>query len=158
MGLLDGIKRFLVEMFWPWFRKYAWPFIKRHFLEIIDFIIDFFKAKVKEYVSKKSQAREFDASQKADEAEQNAREANDPSEAEKYRAIAQIWREVAENYRRDYEDLKHKMEAMAAEAKQKAKETVKDSDVKAEFSNTDATLIIGDKSIKLPAPTDSKTN
>jgi len=147
---LDIAIKFILEKFWPWFKEFAWPYIKEHVEDLISLATGMMKERFKEFFKEKSEARQDEASQKAQEAEKHANDSSNIHEAEKYRALAQVWREVAEKYRRDYEDVKRKLDEVEAEAKMKSAAMVDKMDLDVDFSKEKPVLKIGKEIKYLP--------
>lgn len=152
MNIWKQIVKWLSVIFWPWFVKHAWPFIKKHVVEIITYLFDEVKDNIKDYMSKKSNDRVEKMKLKAKEAEQKANIAKNTTDSEKYRAVAQVWREVAEMLRKDNEEQKLKIDELLTQTKNKAQSEIGILDISANFSEKDTLLTIGEKTHLLPLP------
>jgi len=150
MGLLQWIKDVTAKVFWPWFKKVAWPFIRQHVKEIIVFVLDLFKDKLKKWMSQQAKDKEDKANQKAENYERKANASSDDKETEKFRDIAKVWREVAEQFRQENETLKRKIDELSREVKEEAFKKADSLEIDLDFSNERPTLSIGDSIYSLP--------
>lgn len=151
MSVWQWIKEVIVEIFWPWFKEVAWPFIKQHLKELIIFAFELLKEKLKEWASERAKSNTENASQKADEFEKKAESAKTYEEADKFRAIAQVWREVAEQFRQENELLRRKIDEISKDAEEEASAKVDKLNMDLDFSYEKPKFIIGGDSYNLPA-------
>jgi len=151
MSILSKFLKFIVKKFWPWFQEFVWPIVQEHIIDIINFIISFFKNKIKDEVNEQSSKRESDANKKAEEAEQRAEKAANTTDADKYEAIAKVWREVAEQFRIDNEELRKKLDDLEAGAKATSKDIVDNTNFDIDFSGEQPSLLIGEVKKDMPA-------
>ncbi|MDM8542241.1 hypothetical protein QUF90_14260 [Desulfococcaceae bacterium HSG9] len=150
MGIWQWIKDVTVKVFWPWFKEVAWPFIRQHLKDIIVFVLDLFKEKLKKWMSQQAKDKEDRANQKAEDYEKKANASNDDREAEKFGDIAKVWREVAEQFRQENETLKRKIDELSREVKEEAFKKTNSLEIDLDFSDEKPILSIGHSTYSLP--------
>ena len=150
MSIWQWVKEVTVKIFWPWFKDVAWPFIRQHMKELIFFVIDLFKEKLKKWMSQQTKDKEEKANQKAEDFEKKANDSRNEAEAEKFRAVAQVWREVAEQLRQENETLKRKLDELSKEVKEEGLKNVDSLEIDLDFSDEKPKLSIGDSTYNLP--------
>lgn len=163
MSILPQIFQWLAKVFWPWFIRNAWPVIKQHVLEVIRILLDILKDKIKDYVSKRSEQKEYEAEERVKDAENRAKSANSQQEREKWEAIAGAWQEVANTFREENEALKKRIEELTSEVMTESEDVIENTKIVADFLPHQTSLTIGNKTRVLPnvtlnMPEDDESN
>ena len=153
MSIWQWVKKLIVEIFWPWFKEFVWPIIKKAIEELISYIIGTVE-KIKKWTSEKAKNNAENANKKADEFDKMAEFAKTHEaheEADKFRAVAQVWREVAEQFRQENELLKREIDDISKTAKKEVSEKVDNLNIDLDFSHEKPKFMIGGNSYNLPA-------
>ncbi len=150
MGIWQWVKEGIVKIFWPWFKEVAWPFIRQHMKDLISFVIELFKVKLKKWASEQAKKKTENANRKAEGFEQKAKSSQKDEEADKFRAVAQVWREVAEQFRQENESLTNKIDELSKEIKEEAFTKADSLEIDLDFSGEKPKLSIGDAVYNLP--------
>ncbi len=149
--MFEWIKEVVVKLFWPWFKEFAWPFIRKHLIELVHFVFDKLIENIKELFLKRTKEQSDTVNQKADEYEKMAESSKTQEEAEKLRAVAQAWREAAEYFRRESEDLKNQLGELIKKAENDVSEKTNDLNIDIDFSNSNPRLLINGTQHNLPS-------
>jgi hypothetical protein len=150
MEIWQWVKEVIVKIFWPWFREFAWPFIRQYMNELIIFVLNLFIDKFKKWVSEQAEKKTETANQKAAEFEQKAKFSQRNEDTEKFIAIAKVWREVAEQFRQENESLKKNIDELSEEIKKEEFAKVDSLKIDLDLSDEKPKLSIGDAIYNLP--------
>lgn len=151
MNIWQWVKKVIVEIFWPWFKEFAWPIIKKAIEDLVIYIVGIIIEKIKKWTSERAENNTENANQKADEFDKKAESAKTHEEADKFKAVAQVWREVAEQFRQENELLKREIDDISKNAEKEASVKVDELNIDLDFSHEKPKVLIGDDSYNLPA-------
>ena len=147
---LEAVWWFVKEEMWPFIKEEIWPPTKEYIIELLKFVFDALKSRLKEMADRRAKEREAQANRQAREEEHKAEAAETHTEAEKHRAIAKVWREVAEQWRRENEELKAEIDGIVMDAHNELQAGVARFDLDLKDPNNPQ-LLIGDRTYSLPA-------
>ncbi|UAA37384.1 hypothetical protein KIH87_11730 [Paraneptunicella aestuarii] len=150
MSVWNTVKVYLVEAFWPWFKEYAWPVIRKHLLELIDFLVGILKEKVKSRVSENAESQVHDFEQKASEAERAAMDSLDRNEIEKLKQEAKIWREATERLKKDNAKLQKDLDEVIAKSSKDAVDSIEAIELGLDSNDNNTILSIDGNKKNLP--------
>lgn len=150
MSIWSRFITFIVERFWPWFKEFIWPVIKEHIIDIMKFVINFYKNRIMEWFRQDSETRENSAKEKAEDADKKADQATNEEEIQRFRAEAKVWREVAEQFRQQNEELKQKIVEFETEANAISENMINEIDFEVDFSKHNPRISIGKEERKVP--------
>jgi hypothetical protein len=142
-------KNIALKIFWPWFKKFAWPIIRKNIEYFIIWFSDLFKKETKKWFSHQMKENEEKAKQKAEEFENKSNHSKNEAEAEKLQSIAQVWREVAEQFRQENETLERKIDELSRELKEETFKKADSLEFDLVFSDEKPALSIGGSTYRL---------
>ncbi len=146
------VMKFIAEKLWPWFKRYIWPLLREHVVEVFHWCMAKLKERFKEWSDDRSTNRSEQAASRAEEAERASQEAETSADREKHAAVAQVWREVAEQFRQDNEELRAKIDELSAGAETEFADDIAKCEPAIDTSRSAPALVLSNRRVELPSP------